>query len=159
MDCARELAAGVEGVSKEGYGVVGIAFKGGLTTDLNIPTFLGLNGAFQLETGPSGVAGFGVRGPGVLGISHADRGGLFVSKASAYPVPGSSTGKGSLVAQIRLVPHTLNSDADLPKDGQPGDLLVTINVDSRCSLYLCVAAPPLPAIGATWALVQTSVVP
>jgi len=149
LDDARALNVGVEGVSKSGHGIVGLAFTGDLTTPLNIPPFLG--GTIPSETGrvtTSGVAGLSVKGPGILGVSKVDRGGLFMSATSAYTATGQ--GQGGPVAQIRLFPHSMSTaeaPSNLPKNGKVGDLLVTQDPASRfCTLWLCVPDSP-----STWA--------
>jgi hypothetical protein len=162
LDNARALDVGVEGVSKDGHGVFGLAFTGDLTAELQIPSFLG--GGLPAEPGTvttSGVAGMGVKGPGLLGVSHEDRGGFFISGTSAYGVPGTPQPEGPPVAQIRLYPHYMaatqtpvspgtplntvipsitTSPANLPKNGRQGDLLFTgTGQGTNCTLWLCVA--------------------
>lgn len=161
LDFARSLDVGVEGVSKHGHGVLGLAFTGDMTSWLNIHTLLG--GTIEAEGGSittSGVAGMSVNGPGLLGISKADRGGLFMSSATAgspeQPVSGPP------VAQIRLYPHSMSVNeaatspgtplnsvipsfvlmpSNLPKNGRQGDLLVTTNPESGIgTLWFCLAA-------------------
>lgn len=166
MDDARALGVGVEGVSKAGHGIFGLAFTGDLRTSLEIPLFL--NGTIPSEPGSvttSGVAGLSVKGPGILGISHEDRGGLFISGTSSYssPTQGPPPGAGP-VAQIRLFPHDMNATqiatpstarvqdvipfivqgapAGLPKQGRMGDLLVTQNPDVTPPLQDIPSAPP-----------------
>jgi hypothetical protein len=176
MDDARWLDVGVEGVSKSGHGIAGLAFTGDLTTPLNIPVFLG--GTIPFELGSittSGVAGLSVKGPGLLGVSNADRGGLFISATSAYPAVGSQEREGPPVAQIRLFPHAMGvtqvpttgtplesiipsivtAPSNLSKNGRVGDLLVTQDPATLVvALWLCVHSTGSPSpSSAGWAQV------
>jgi hypothetical protein len=163
LDYARSLTVGVAGLSKNSHGMLGLAFTGDLNTPLNIPLFLG--GTIPSEPGSntvSGVAGLSVKGPGVLGVSNGDRGGVFISGTSSYVSPtGGPSQEGPPVAQVRLFPHPMaatpvatttttplpsvipslvEAPANLPADGRQGDLLVTFaETTGNATLWLCVS--------------------
>jgi hypothetical protein len=116
--------------------------------------------------GKSSHTGFGVQGEsksavGVYGHSEADRGAMFESDTQAQvhlrprpmevpvPVPVPP-------GQIMEFARDDEFPYELPKDGQPGDLLATVNpqLPNRwCTLWLCVAQEK---DGAIWAQVLVS---
>jgi hypothetical protein len=134
-------------------GGIGILGVGGLQTSVGVvgvaggrkapdPNTLGASGVHGL--GAVGVHGVGDSTAGIVGDCDAGRGGVFATTATSPRVAQ---------AQIRLVPHSLEPVARLPKQGQTGDLLVSSNVEGHTKLFFCVqgspqTSPPL------WAEVQ-----
>src|SRR5262249_39367430 len=134
----QNLAVGVEGVSKNGNGVVGISFDLNRPgTDLPIDPHVAhqFNDALQdpldLKTEPgidsAGRAVLSMTGLGVRGISELDRGGLFQS-GTALDLKSLNVAP---VAQIRLVPlrkevAAPTGQVPLPRNGQVGDMLALV---------------------------------
>ena len=111
------------------------------------------------ETQNIGVYGRSRNGPGVVGTSYSDRGGVFSSGNPENPLPAVP------VAQMRLVPQPLtpspNPPAGLPTNGKPGDFFTTMIVGDipRAELWFCIGqASNNPRIrvcvGAWWLSVQ-----
>ena len=110
------------------------------------------------ETQNIGVYGRSRNGPGVVGTSYSDRGGVFSSVNADTPIPAVS------VAQMRLVPQPLspspNPPAGLPTNGKPGDFFTTMIAGDipRAELWFCIGqASNNPATpGVRWGLVAFS---
>jgi hypothetical protein len=173
---ARDLAnqaVGVEGVSRDGNGVIGISFDlNRPSTDLPIDPRVAhqfndaLHDPLDLKLEPViqsvGVAGLSMTGPGVRGISEFDRGGLFQS-GTALDMKSFTVAP---VAQIRLVPlrkdvPALTGQVPLPRNGQVGDLLALVVPDANdrfvsCDLWFCVATRDRTSGVAQWGKVQFS---
>jgi hypothetical protein len=151
-DLLVQVPAGVEGVSRNGNGVVGISFDP-VPPGADLPTGLALAAQFnepkpnnplqdplrplgsedplrplgsikpEPDINSAGVAGLSMTGPGVRGISETDRGGLFQS-GTRLNVTSLTTAP---VAQIRLVPFRQEAvspgETPLPRKALVGDLL------------------------------------
>jgi hypothetical protein len=140
----RGMVHGVLGASIHagGAGVVGVTDgTDSPPTTGNVGVFgysdfgMGVVGQVSQQAGNNPVVrGQGHQGPGVHGVSTANRGGVFETLSG----PASGT---QPTAQIQLVPRgqveQAGQDPALPKDGQAGDLLVTIDSRDTCRLWFC----------------------
>jgi hypothetical protein len=86
-----------------------------------------------------GVYGQSQSGPGIVGKSQADRGGVF----------SAGVNLGNPIAQLRVVPQPVppspNPPTGLPKDGKPGDLftrqVIGANRETETELWFCIREP------------------
>jgi hypothetical protein len=175
-DLLTQLPAGVEGVSRNGDGVVGISFDP-VPPGFDLPSGLAVGAQFnkplQDPLRPSstikpeppinsaGVAGLSMTGPGVRGISEIDRGGLFQSGTRLDPTSLNT----APVAQIRLVPFRQEAvspgETPLPKTALVGDLLALATPNPQTDLrgpftfdlWLCVVSGDLGS-PAHWKKIQ-----
>jgi hypothetical protein len=154
LEQGASLPVGVEGISLNGLGMLGIALgpvdaigpKPEFDAAVDDTVVASVNPADhtapQSSWPPAGVLGLSVLGIGIRGASRLDRGGVFESStARLYPshidVP--------VRAQIRLVPHAAVAQSrqvpTLPKTGQAGDLLCVNVTDQnhteRATLWFC----------------------
>jgi hypothetical protein len=162
------VAAGVEGISYSGFGLLGVSLN--LNPDKTKPfasssvppnihhTAHGIiHDAIEpdpkpplTQTQPAGVLGMSVQGAGIRGVSRLDRGGIFESATGRYDETKGPQGgvTGPPVAQIRLVPHRVLEADDpehphLPAEGKTGDLMAVVvrgpNITyDSASLWFCV---------------------
>lgn len=182
QDLLFQVPAGVEGVSRNGNGVVGVSFDP-VPPGSDLPSGLALAAQFNEPKKPNnaiqdplrplhttkfeplinsaGVAGLSMTGQGVRAISETDRGGLFQS-GTRLDVTSLNTAP---VAQIRLVPFRQEAvspgETPLPRKALVGDLLALATpnpqTDGRGAftfdLWLCVASGDLGS-PAHWKKIQ-----
>jgi hypothetical protein len=182
-DLLVQVPAAVEGVSKNGIGVVGVSFDP-VPPGADLPSGLALAARFNEPKTPpnaiqdplrplgptpkpepfinsAGVAGLSMTGPGVRGISETDRGGHFQS-GTRLNVQSLNTAP---VAQIRLVPFRQEAvspgETPLPKIALVGDLLALATPNPQTDgrgpftfdLWLCVVSGDL-GLPAHWKKIQ-----
>jgi hypothetical protein len=144
---------GVFGQSTQTAGVVGIS---GDVASSKLPSghagVFGFcdqgTGVFGSSNGTSthGVRGSSVNGDGVFGTSETSRDGIF---QSGTPQSTQLVPQLQLVPQNLAVPNTVPAQplmfipsqqllSALPKAGQPGDFLATMDANRFCTLWFCV---------------------
>jgi hypothetical protein len=113
-------------------------------------------------SGTVGVQGFGRGGPGIVGHSDRDRGGVFDSDKSAQVqlVPMKAPDRlpnGTPITPIGISAQNLErGDVALPKNGLAGDLLTLLDNGNDCTLWFCVRSA-LSGSPARWAQVPLGV--
>lgn len=159
------------GPAEAGPGVVGI---GGVPEPREFPVGAGVIGLAGGETRPginetgetgvygrgrTGVRAQGLGGPGVLGRSDGDRGGVFEAgngNAQVLLVPNHV--RTRLPEETGITPTALSPAAvsagvvALPRDGRGGDLAAIEDLTGRCTLWFCVESTSSGA-PAKWAQV------
>ena len=146
-----------EGGEQFGPGVVGVADNHPLKIDdAGNPAepFLACG---VYGKGAHGIRGLGTRS-GIDGQSALGRGGVFTTTGdpAIFTKPGDPPPTpGTKQAQIRLVPHEREGVPQLPRNGEPGDLLASSNEDGFAALFFCVQGPSQDhSQPAKWARVQ-----